>query len=156
MPPVLHPIWLQYLHISCLPANGYNHIMCAIYLSEHTLQFTEAFVQAPTLVGFWCFTSFQHLWSYQDRYRLVTVHTHGNIIVLPTWETRLLAPWAETAVSCIIWQWANRSLSYPINDQCQARKWQASILYGFGFTWLGNKQLSSTCEARIWAIQPEV
>ena len=33
----------------------------------------------------------QHLRSYQDRHRLVTVHTDGNFIVLPHLETRLPA-----------------------------------------------------------------
>ena len=40
----------------------------------------------------WSFTSLQHLRSYQDWYRLVTLHTHVNFIVLPNWETRPLAP----------------------------------------------------------------
>ena len=39
-----------------------------------------------------CFTSYQHLSSYPDGYRLVTVRTYGNFIVLPHWETRSPAP----------------------------------------------------------------
>ena len=36
------------------------------------------------LVGCWGFTSWQH----PDGYRLVTVHTHGDCIAFPNWETR--------------------------------------------------------------------
>ena len=43
-----------------------------------------------------CFTSSQHLKSYGDGYRLVTVHTHGDFIVLPHWETRPSASWPPT------------------------------------------------------------
>ena len=35
-----------------------------------------------------CLTFWQHLRLYQGGYRLVTVCTHGNFIVLPYWETR--------------------------------------------------------------------
>ena len=48
------------------------------------------------------FMSWQHLRSYQDRYRLVTVHTDGDFIVLPHWESRLLAPWSNFALCHII------------------------------------------------------
>ena len=44
------------------------------------------------LVGCLSFTSSQHLRSYQDLFRLVTVH---DFIVLPHWKTRLLAPWLD-------------------------------------------------------------
>ena len=30
--------------------------------------------------------------SYQGRYQIVTVHTHGDSIVLPHWDTRPSAP----------------------------------------------------------------
>ena len=33
--------------------------------------------------GCWCFKSLQHLGSYQDNYRLVTVLTRGDFIMLP-------------------------------------------------------------------------
>ena len=42
-------------------------------------------------VSCWSFTSWQHLGSYPDGYRVVTVHTHGNFIVLSHWEISLLA-----------------------------------------------------------------
>ena len=36
--------------------------------------------------------SLQHLLSYQAGYRLATVHTHGECVVPPQWEIKLLAP----------------------------------------------------------------
>ena len=40
----------------------------------------------------WSFMFWQHLKSYQEGYRLVTVCTHDNCIGLFHWETRLAAP----------------------------------------------------------------
>ena len=40
--------------------------------------------------------------SVEDRYRLVTVCIHGDVIVLPLWDIRPLAPWPAIPVSCII------------------------------------------------------
>ena len=37
------------------------------------------------------FTSWKHLRLYKDRYRLVSVHTSGEFIVLLHWDARLLA-----------------------------------------------------------------
>ena len=37
------------------------------------------------LVGCWNFTSWQHLRSCQDMYRLMTAPTHSDFIVLPDW-----------------------------------------------------------------------
>ena len=37
-----------------------------------------------------CFTSQQQIRVYQDGYRLLTVHTHIGITVLPHWDTRPL------------------------------------------------------------------
>ena len=47
------------------------------------------------------FTSWQHLKSYQDRYWLVTVQTHGDFIVLPHCEIRLTTPWPDILPSYI-------------------------------------------------------
>ena len=44
------------------------------------------------LVGYWSFTPWHHLRSYQDGYRLVTVYIHDDIIVLLHWETKPPAP----------------------------------------------------------------
>ena len=41
------------------------------------------------LVGCWSLTSWKHLMSYQNGYHLLTVDIHGNLIVLPHWETKL-------------------------------------------------------------------
>ena len=38
----------------------------------------------------WGIMSWQQLGSHQDGYRLMTVCTHGDFIVLPDWKTRLL------------------------------------------------------------------
>ena len=62
-----------------------------------------------------------------DGYRLVTVHTYGNFIVLTHWNTRPPAPWASHSVA-LSWQWANQSLSYANNVEHQAKEWQVSIL----------------------------
>ena len=48
------------------------------------------------------FTSWQHLRSYQDGYWVVTVHTHGNFILLPHWDSKLPASWPDFTVSHII------------------------------------------------------
>ena len=45
-----------------------------------------------SLVCSWNFTFWQHLRSYQDQCRLVTVHTHGNFIVLSQWGKRIRPP----------------------------------------------------------------
>ena len=72
-----------------------------------------------------CFTSYQHLRSDQDRTRIVTVmHTHGNFMVLPHWDTRPQDPWPDP----FSWHWANQSLPYPNNAERPASKWQVSIL----------------------------
>ena len=43
-------------------------------------------------VGSWSFTSLKHLKSYQGGHQLVIVHTHGDIKMLPQWETRPSVP----------------------------------------------------------------
>ena len=70
-------------------------------------------------------------------YRLVAVHTHGNLIVLPHWDNRPPAPWAFIPLS---WHWANQSLPYPNNAECQARKWQVSILKSLVWLHQGSTQ----------------
>ena len=59
--------------------------------------------------------------SYQVRYGLVTVRTHCDFIVLSHWGTRPPAPWPDIPLSHY-WQWANKSLPYPNNAECMARK----------------------------------
>ena len=48
-----------------------------------------------SMCWYWSFTSRQHLRSYRDEYPPVTVCFHGSFIVLPSWETRLQAPWPD-------------------------------------------------------------
>ena len=58
-------------------------------------------------IGCWCFTSWQHLWSHQGEYPLVTVCTHN------AWKIKPREPW-----STLFWHWAKQSWSYHINAQC--------------------------------------
>ena len=44
------------------------------------------------LDAYWSFTSLQHLRTYRDGCRLVTVRAYGNFIVLLHWKLRLMAP----------------------------------------------------------------
>ena len=49
---------------------------------------TECVSNVIESVG-WLFVEVLHLRSDQDKYRLVTMHTHGDFVMLPNWETRL-------------------------------------------------------------------
>ena len=119
------------------------------------------------LVGCWSFTSLQHLRSYQDRYWLVTMHTHGvapplksgtmtqyptqshnhdteltsrcSIIVLPYWEYQTAGTHDSISHSVTLsWHWANRYLPYPSNATHQAGKRQVSIFISHWLDWTGN------------------
>ena len=50
------------------------------------------FAGSKVVVGEWSFTSRQQPRSYRDGNRLMAVHTHGNFILLPLWETRPPTP----------------------------------------------------------------
>ena len=52
--------------------------------------------------GCWGFTSLLHLMWYQDSYRLVTVCTHGDLLVLRYWEIRPLGTCPNTWLSHVI------------------------------------------------------
>ena len=87
--------------------NGYSHDWK--HLGEHNRCLSQILVENSGLI-FICripnksgledtkgsirwlleFTSLQHLRSYQDKHRLVTVCTNGDFIVLPHWE---ISPW---------------------------------------------------------------
>ena len=54
----------------------------------------EFYVRATCLL--YCLIS---LSSYQDRYRFVIVHTHGDFIMLPNWKTRLSTPRSDIPLS---------------------------------------------------------
>ena len=68
------------------------------------------------MIGCWSFTSWQHLRSYKNRYRPVTVCTHGDFIVQSYWKI------------------INQSFPYPINAERHAMKQQVSISF---FKWFG-------------------
>ena len=70
----------------------------------------------------WSFTSWQHLRSYQDGYR-----PYGDFIVLPHWETRLLAPHPNIPFSQIILTLFQPVLALSNNAHRLARKQQVSI-----------------------------
>ena len=57
------------------------------------------YIYISALFGWWRFTSLQHLMPYQDRYWLLTEHTHDNVIVLPHWEIKPAAPWHDIPLS---------------------------------------------------------
>ena len=70
-----------------------------------------------------CFTLVgQARWG--DGYRFVTVCTHGDFIMLPHWNTRLLAPFLLSYSVTLSWHWTNQSLPYYNNAEHQAREWQ--------------------------------
>ena len=62
-----------------------------IYMSVHRYLYTGKFSDQSWLL-YWCFLSWQDLRTYEDGYRFVTVRTHGDIIVLLHWDTRLRDP----------------------------------------------------------------
>ena len=81
-----------------------------------------------------CFTSKQHLRSYQNGYWLMTVCSHGDFIVLTYWDTsHQQALWPDIPVT-LFWHWANQSLPYPNNAEHLARKRQVPIWYIIGLT----------------------
>ena len=76
-----------------------THEAFLVFFSFFPLQFK---IVVTWLISCWSFRSWQHLRSYSVRYRLVTLHTYGDYIVLPHWEIRLLAPWPNIPLSHII------------------------------------------------------
>ena len=66
---------------------GQNYMGSIPNLQSYTLYVLVALLENRPLGtnGCWSFMSLQNLRLYQDGYRLVTVHTHGDFIVLPHW-----------------------------------------------------------------------
>ena len=58
------------------PKSPFNHIILTLTSLPYP-------IIACLIVGI--FMSWQHQRSYQDRYRLVSTHTRGELIVLPNW-----------------------------------------------------------------------
>ena len=96
---------------------------CYIYRTSGVLYPSNTYCYIR-LVSCWSFVSWQHGRSYQDWYQLVTVHIHGDFIVLPHWETKPPVPWYSFILS---WLWANQSLPYPNNTNRQAKKRHIAI-----------------------------
>ena len=89
--------WLKVLPFIYFFVGFYVHTTLAISGEVPTCKSVHLW-----LVGCWSFTSWQHLSSYQDGFRLVAVHTHGNLIVLPHWKTGLPEPLPDIPLSQII------------------------------------------------------
>ena len=73
--------------------------------------------------------SWQHVKSYQDGYRLVTLCTHGDFIC---WHTAKSGCQYQVQISysvALSSYWANQSLPYPINTECLTRKRKISMIY---------------------------
>ena len=60
-------------------------------------------------------------------YRLVTVGTRGDFIVLPNGKPGHQHHDLISHSVTVSWHRTNKSLPYPNNAKCQARKWQVSI-----------------------------
>ena len=58
--------------------------------------------QQVQVVGCLFYVLATYVWSYQDGYRLATVHTHGDFTVPPNWEIRPPAAWLDIPRSHII------------------------------------------------------
>ena len=86
------------------------------------------------LVGCWRFSSWQHLRSYQDGYRLVTMCTYH--------QCRSPAPWPDIPLSHLI-----LCLPYANNAERLARKWQVLIFKSL--LWL-DKCSSSCMDLNHW------
>ena len=104
------------------------------------------------LVG-WSFTTWQYVGSYQDGYRLVTVHTHGNFIVknlatsnVTQYPTQPHYPAAELTSPCPI----------PLNAERQTEKQEQYICIGHCFDSTENHSRSPTPETRALPIRANV
>ena len=76
------------------------------------------------LVGCWRLTSWQQLRSYEDRYRLVTMHTYGVFYSVAALGNQITGTMIQYPT--LPRHWANQSLLYPIKAEHQA--WQVSVL----------------------------
>ena len=79
------------------------------------------------------------------RYRPVTVHTHGDFIVLPHWNTRPVAPWSAIPLSCIILILSQSNRICPILIMLSARL--GSDKYQFEGHWF-----DSTRVRKLWGL----
>ena len=93
-----------------------------------------------------CFTSQQHLWSYQYGYRLVTLRIHDDFIVQ---HHDLISHSVKLS-----WYWANQSLPYPSNAKHLARKGQGSIWCHCFDSTMGSNPRSPARETSALPIRP--
>ena len=85
------------------------------------------------------FTALPNLRSHQDEYGIVTMHTHGDVIVLSTGKSSsqnhdLISH--SVTLSC---HRTNQSLPYSINASTRLGSTQVSIFWVIGLTWRGTK-----------------
>ena len=88
-------------------------------LTERPVQSTivrrrEYLSQEPVFIHIVLFAVVLHPRSYQDEYKLVTVHTHGIFIVLLHWESRLPAHYPDAQPTS--------PLPYFNNGECLAKR----------------------------------
>ena len=92
------------------PSESHHQNLCDSHSGPH--------IAVLSIVGCGVFTLWQHLRSYQDRYQLATVHTHGNQCC----PTDILISHPVT----LSWHWATQSdVPYPNNAERQPSKQHA-------------------------------
>ena len=79
----------MYIHVTHIHVCVYIHTCIHTHLHACIHKYTYAYIHFCLFV---VLRPSNILRSYQDGYRLVTVHTHDDFIVLPHWETRPPAP----------------------------------------------------------------
>ena len=77
------------------------------------------------------------------------MRTHGDVIVLPHWETKLPAPWPAIPLRHIILTLSQPVLPYPNNAECQTRKRQAPILKSS--VWLNHVSNLQAWGSNLWS-----
>ena len=106
----------------------------------------------------WMFSSWQHLRSYKDGYRLATIHDHGDFMVLPHWETTLLEPCLNFPLSHIILIVRSPIIALVV---VSARQGHAKCQCSKSLLWLGldSNSWPSTWEFAllfIWSSHPVI
>ena len=86
-------VWLMFyvqtLYIVCLLLLYFLATSKVISGRKH---YIRSYQDGRACQGGWVVVGSFMSWSYQEMYRLITVHTHGDFTVLPHWETKLPAP----------------------------------------------------------------
>ena len=100
------------------------------------------------LVGCWSLTSLQNLRSYDDGYRLVIVHTHGDFIVLAHWESRPPASWPGIPLSHIILTLSHCPILLMAHGRLGSDKYQFDKSLG----WLDQEPNSRSLALEVYAL----